>query len=114
MCKRRLFGSLRSMGLVALAVLTGAALVPSLRALPTALDRPLQDNGTQGTIPVSAAAFARPDVAAKDLAKRRIEALADGDGSALLAVSSPGGEAALADADIAAALDDGSLELRVS
>ena len=61
-------------------------------------------------MPVSStAAFAAPEEAAASIAKRRIEALAAGDGAALLALSAPGSPSAAADAVTAKSLADGSL-----
>ena len=96
-------------GLAVLAAISGAALAPSLLANHAPPTRPLQHREVSVTLPISEATLTPPDSAARELARRRVDALTAGDGEALLALSAPGSEAAAADIAIAAQLDGGSL-----
>jgi hypothetical protein len=97
--------SLRLAPLACLAVfgaISGPSLLPAMTGGPSPR--------AQAAVPaVRTAATTLPDAAAQDLARARIEALAAGDGAALLAVSAPGSPSAHADAEIASALTDGTL-----
>jgi hypothetical protein len=96
--------------LVAVATVTGAALVPSLAVAPTTLGSHHSPVQSPQTVPLAAGALDSPEDAATDLAARRVAALAQGDGSALLGLSVPGSPAATADVETAKALADGALE----
>jgi len=95
--------------LVAVAAVTGSALVPSVAAVPTRLGADPPKVQALGTVPVAAAAFDSPEAAATKLVAQRVRALAAGDERALLALSVPGSEAGAADAETAKSLADGSL-----
>lgn len=99
-------------GLAAVAVVTGAALVPTVAAAPVSLNSGGHRTEVPLTIPVAANALKAPEAAAADLAARRVQALATGDSSGLLALSLPGSPAAAADRETANALADGTLEFR--
>ena len=96
-------------GLAVVAAMSGAALVPAVARNPDPLARGEPHVEAPVTIPVATGAFADPEHAAVDLARRRVEALSQGDGRALLAISAPGSAAAGTDAATAAALADGDL-----
>jgi hypothetical protein len=100
------------LGLVGVAAVTGAALVPTVAAAPVSrhadgnrVDAPL-------TIPLATSSLDSPQAAAENLAARRVEALAAGDADALLALSLPGSPAAAADRYTAKALAEGTLDFR--
>jgi hypothetical protein len=90
-------------GLAVAATLSGLALVPAVAATGDHQRAPVP-RVTAQAVPVSIAVSEAPEVAAVELAERRIAALAAGDGAALLAISVAGGQAASADRELASAL----------
>jgi len=96
-------------GLAALAVISGAALVPAMAQSRVPFERANQGVEAPATSPVGVAAFVTPQAAAASLARRRVDAMAAGDGAELLALSAPESPSATADAAIAEELDDRSM-----
>jgi hypothetical protein len=96
--------------LVAVATVTGAALVPSLAVAPTTLGAHHPPAQSPQTVPLAAGALDSPEDAAMELVAQRVAALAEGDGNALLGLSLPGSPAAEADLETAQSLAEGTVE----